>query len=83
MPLCLGGKIEIYFRAFFRQIVAMSGITFMVDERGQKTAAVIDLRKHEQLWEDFHDALQAKSRAREPRESLASVRQRLKSRRNG
>jgi hypothetical protein len=27
----------------------MSGITFMVDERGQKTAAVIDLRKHEQL----------------------------------
>jgi len=61
----------------------MSGITFMVDERGQKTAAVIDLRKHEQLWEDFHDALLAESRAREPRESLASVRQRLKSRRNG
>jgi hypothetical protein len=74
---------EIYFRAFFCQIVAMSGITFMVDERGQKTAAVIDLRKHEQLWEDFHDALLAKSRAREPRESLESVRQRLKSRRNG
>ena len=46
----------------------MSGITFMVDERGQKTAAVIDLRKHEQLWEDFYDTLLAKSRAaREPR----------------
>ena len=55
----------------------------MVDERGQKTAAVIDLRKHEQLWEDFHDSLLAESRAREPRESLSSVRQRLKSRRNG
>jgi len=55
----------------------------MVDERGQKTAAVIDLRKHEQLWEDFHDSLMAESRAREPRESLESVRQRLKSRRNG
>ena len=55
----------------------------MVDERGQKTAAVIDLRKHEQLWEDFYDTLIAKSRAREPRESLASVRQRLKSRLNG
>jgi hypothetical protein len=61
----------------------MSGITFMVDKRGQKTAAVIDLRKHEQLWEDFHDSLLAESRAREPRESLESVRQRLKSRRNG
>jgi len=67
----------------FCQIVSMSGITFMVDERGRKTAAVIDLRKHEQLWVDFYDTLLAKSRAREPRESLASVRQRLKSRRNG
>jgi len=55
----------------------MSGITFMVDERGQKTAAVIDLRKHEHLWEDFHDALLAKSRAREPRESVKSVKRRL------
>ena len=57
----------------------MSGITFMVDKHGQKTAAVIDLRKHEQP--DFHDAVLAKARAREPRESLACVRQRLKSRR--
>jgi hypothetical protein len=31
----------------------MSGISFMVDEKGRKTAAVIDLRKHEQIWEDF------------------------------
>lgn len=46
----------------------MSGITFMVDERCQKTAAVIDLRKHEQP--DFHDALPAMRRpraARKPR----------------
>jgi hypothetical protein len=28
--------------------------------------------------EDFYDALLAQSRAREPRESLASIRQRLK-----
>jgi hypothetical protein len=56
----------------------MSGITFMVDESGHKTAAVIDLRRHGKLWEDFYDALLAKSRAHEPRESLASVRQQLK-----
>ncbi len=62
----------------FCQIVSMSGITFMVDERGQKTAAVIDLRKHEQLWEDFYDTLLAKSRAREPRERLVSIERRLK-----
>ena len=51
----------------------MSGITFMVDERGQKTAAVIDLRKHEQLWEDFYDTLLAESRGHEPRESLETI----------
>ena len=56
----------------------MSGIAFVVDERGRKTAAVIDLRKHEQLWEDFYDALLAESRAREPRERFKSVKRRLK-----
>jgi hypothetical protein len=63
----------------------MSGISFMVDERGRKTAAVIDLREHERLWEDFYDSLLVASRADEPRESLESVRQRLarKPARNG
>jgi len=56
----------------------MSGITFMVDERGAKTAAVIDLRKHGRVWEDFCDTLLAKSRAHEPRESLEFVKRRLK-----
>jgi hypothetical protein len=63
----------------------MSGISFMVDERGRKTAVVIDLREHEQLWEDFYDSLLVELRADEPRESLESVQQRLrrKSARNG
>ncbi len=56
----------------------MSGITFMVDSRGEKTAAVIDLRRHGRLWEDFYDALLVKSREHEPRESFASVKRRLK-----
>jgi hypothetical protein len=56
----------------------MSGITFMVDSSGKKTAAVIDLRRHRKLWEDFFDTLLAESRAREPRESLDSVKRRLK-----
>ena len=61
----------------------MSGITFMVDERGEKTAAVIDLRKHGRIWEDFYDSLLAKSRAHEPRESLAAVKHRVKLARKG
>ena len=56
----------------------MSGITFLIDSRGTKTAAVIDLRRHRQLWEDFYDTAVADSRANEPRESLESVKRRMK-----
>jgi hypothetical protein len=56
----------------------MSGVTFMVDSRGEKTAAVIDLRRHRKLWEDFCDTALVESRAKEPRESLDSVKRRLK-----
>ncbi|HLX63855.1 MAG TPA: hypothetical protein VKX17_21465 [Planctomycetota bacterium] len=59
-------------------IFGMSGISFMVDSRGRKTAAVIDLRRNRQLWEDFYDTWLANSREHEPRESLESVKQRLK-----
>jgi hypothetical protein len=59
-------------------LAGMSGITFMVDARGKKTAAVIDLRRHSRIWEDFHDLLLAGSRAHEPRETLESVKRRLK-----
>jgi hypothetical protein len=61
----------------------MIGIAFMVDERGRKTAAVIDLQRHGRAWEDFYDTLLAGSRAHEPRESLASVKHRLKLKRKG
>jgi hypothetical protein len=56
----------------------MSGVTFMVDSRGEKTAAVIDLRRYRKLWEDFYDTVVVESRAKEPRESLDSVKRRLK-----
>ncbi|MBC8326000.1 MAG: hypothetical protein H8E27_10285 [Verrucomicrobia subdivision 3 bacterium] len=54
----------------------MTGISYMVDEEGRKTAAVVDLRRHGSAWEDFYDGLMADSRAKEPRESLASVKRR-------
>ena len=57
----------------------MSGISFMIDERGEKTAAVIDLQQHGKLWEDFSDCLLTTARAQEPRESLQEVKRKLKS----
>ena len=49
----------------------------MIDSKGKKTAAVIDLRRHRKLWEDFYDIALTQSRTGEPRESLASVKRRL------
>ena len=55
----------------------VKGIQFLVNERGEKTAVVIDLRKNAELWEDFYDRALADSREREPRESLEFVKQHL------
>ena len=43
----------------------MSGIQFVTDEKGRKTAVLIDLKKHRAIWEDFHDGLIAESRRAE------------------
>ena len=56
----------------------MKGVQFVIDERGQKTAVVIDLRRHADVWEDFVDVAVAKGRQNEPRESLAAVKRRLR-----
>jgi hypothetical protein len=56
----------------------MRGVQFLVDDDGEKTAVLIDLRKHAQLWEDFYDVALAKARSQEPRESLESVRQKIR-----
>jgi len=57
----------------------VKGIQFLIDEEGEKTAVVIDLKKHAELWEDFYDRALARSRADEPRETLESVKKRLRS----
>lgn len=56
----------------------MKGVQFVVDEHGEKTAVVIDPKKFSEVWEDFYDSAVARKRAREPRESLESVRKRLR-----
>lgn len=56
----------------------MKGIDFLTNKQGQKTAVLIDLKRHDRLWEDFYDSIVARERAREPRESLDAVKDRLR-----
>jgi hypothetical protein len=43
----------------------MTGIQFITDEKGRKTAAVIDLKTHKALWEEIEDGLISESRRKE------------------
>ena len=56
----------------------MEGIQFLTNAKGKKVGVLIDLKKYGELWEDIYDALTARRRAHEPRESLESVRMRLR-----
>ena len=40
----------------------MTEIQFVTDEKGRKTAVLIDLKKDGQVWEDFYDVLVSQSR---------------------
>jgi hypothetical protein len=55
----------------------MKGIQFVVDEHGDKTAVVINLKHYSELWEDFYDSAVDEVRKKEPRESLESVKKKL------
>ena len=35
----------------------MTGIQYVMNDHGEKTAVLIDLKKHGDLWEDFFDCL--------------------------
>jgi len=51
----------------------MTGVQFITDEKGRRTAAVIDLKKHKALWEDIEDVLVSRSRRHEKRIPLDKV----------
>lgn len=51
----------------------MSGIQYITDDQGNKTAAVIDLKTHKALWEDIQDVLVSRSRRGEKAIPLAKV----------
>ena len=58
----------------------MPGVEFLVNDRGERRAVLIDLKKHGALWEDLYDAYLVHARRREPRESLAQVKRLLQGR---
>jgi hypothetical protein len=51
----------------------MSGIQFVIDEKGRKVAVQIDLKKHRELWEAIEDVLVSRSRRQEKRAPLEKV----------
>ena len=60
-----------------REVLGMKGVKFVIDENGEQSAVLIDLKENAELWEDFYDAYVACEREGEPRESLEEVRQKL------
>ena len=56
----------------------MKGINFVTNDKGEKVAVIIDLKKHGELWEDFYDGAIAHSRKGEPRESLKTAKNKLR-----
>ncbi len=59
----------------------LSGIRFLVDARGRRTAVQIDLKRHAELWEDIYDNLVAAQREKDPLIPLEQVRRELTVRR--
>ena len=59
------------------EVTRVSGIQFITDENGRRTAAVIDLETHKELWEDIEDVLVSRSRRKERGVPLEKVKAEL------
>jgi hypothetical protein len=55
----------------------MKGVNFLFDDRGERKAVLIDLKKNRALWEDFYDSVVARERADEPREALRDAKRKV------
>lgn len=44
----------------------MKGVQFVTNDRGKKTAVLIDLKEWGEIWEDFYDIMVFESRKLEP-----------------
>ncbi len=55
----------------------MKGINFVIDEKGDKKAVLIDLEEWGELWEDVSDILVSRSRENESEISWNELKQEL------
>ena len=53
--------------------IRMEGINYVTDDKNEKVAVQIDLRRYGQLWEDFYDSLIADVRKDEEKIPLEDV----------
>ena len=51
----------------------MTGIPYVMDEKGRKVAVQIDLKQYRELWEDIEDVLVSRARRHEKRIPLDKV----------
>jgi len=58
----------------------MKGVEYVVDDKGEKKAVVLDLKIHRDIWEDLCDVLKVKERENDHRESLDSVKKKAANR---
>lgn len=79
-PDALNWRWSLYVWLISGYHILMKGVRFVIDEAGQKTDVIINLKQNPELWEDLYDRSLAGKRASEPRESLASVKRRLTAR---
>lgn len=55
----------------------MKGIQYITDDKGEKSAVVIDLKTYGEQLEDFLDGLEAEQRVSEPQEDYRVVMERI------
>jgi hypothetical protein len=57
-----------------KEILSMTGIQFVTDEKGRKVAIQIDLKRYGAVLEDFWDGLISESRRQEKGIALEKIR---------
>ncbi len=56
----------------------MKGLRYVIDDKGEPRAVLIDLKKHGRLWEDFRDLLISQARRQESRVPWSEAKSRLR-----
>lgn len=57
----------------------MKGIQYVLNDKNERVAVQIDLKKYGNLWEDIYESIVADSRRNEDRVSLKDLKENLKS----